>query len=118
MLHEFPQPCAAWLLDTSEANIHFVKELTIEQIHKEPLRVDSLLQVTLVDGRQTLLHIEIQGKSSNRAMQWRMLDYVNIIAQRQLPGSQESLSCVVIYVGEGAGKNDTEEYAIDSLFLQ
>ena len=113
LLREFPQPCAAWLLNTTEANIHYVQELNIDLPPKEPLRADSLLQVTLADGSLTLLHIEIQGKSSNRPMHWRMLDYINLIAQNQLQNSQNNLCSVVIYVGEGAGKADNGEYAID-----
>jgi hypothetical protein len=49
-------------------------------------------------------------------MQWRMLDYVNAIVQRKNKEGQVSLCSVVIYVGEGAGKNDTGKYEIDCLF--
>ena len=116
LLDEFAQPYAAWLLDMPEANIQSVQPLTIDLARKEALRADSLLQVFLADGRQTLLHIEIQGKSSNRPMQWRMLDYVNAIVQRKNKEGQVSLCSVVIYVGEGAGKNDAGKYEIDCLF--
>ena len=84
LMREFPHPCAAWLLNRSETTIQSVQELNFNMFPKKYQRPDSLWQVTFADGLQTLLHIEIQGKSSNRAMQWHMLDYINVIAWYQL----------------------------------
>ena len=112
LLHEFSHSYAAWLLNTTEENIAIVQELNTELPPKSPLRADLLQQVTFINGQRTLLHIEIQGKGSERPMQYRMLDYANTIIQKYLIGSQASLFSVVIYVGEGAGKYDTGQYAV------
>ena len=64
LLLEFPHPCADWLLDTTEANIHIVQDLTIEQLQKEPLRIDSLLQVTYTDGQQPYCILKFKVKAA------------------------------------------------------
>jgi predicted transposase YdaD len=48
------------------------------------------------------LHIEFQGRSSERPMSLRMLDYISRLAQQE----QGNLCSVVFYVGDGAGVDD------------
>lgn len=69
-----------------------------------------MFHVTLADGRETLLHIEFQGRSSRRPMRWRVLEYMARLAVTyRLP-----LLSVVIYLGQGVGEQDTCQYQVDS----
>jgi len=58
-----------------------------------------------LDGRVTLLHVEFQGRRSERPMPLRMLDYLSRLAQ------QESgyLCSTVFYVGDGADDEGTHQ---------
>ncbi len=73
------------------------------------LRSDTVFRVWLADGQEVLLHVEFQGRRSDRPMSWRMLDYLSRLAQRE---EARCLESVVIYVGAGAGLHDTGEYCI------
>ncbi len=68
-------------------------------------------RVTLQDRRTSLLHIELQGKSTHRPMKWRMLEYMIRIADAE-PGLD--LLSAVFYVGQGAGAADTGKYQVTS----
>jgi hypothetical protein len=72
------------------------------------VRSDTVFNVTLADGRRTLLHIEFQGERSERPMRWRMLDYMSRLAVQ----GWESLCSVVLYVGDGAGAHDTGDHQV------
>jgi len=112
LLRHDPKPIAAWLLDMQESTIDDVKELNVD-LPTGALRIDTLLQVIFTDGCQTLLHIEIQGRRSEQPMAKRMLNYMSAIVQNDIDISDGSLCSVIIYVGKGAGRNDTGEYVVD-----
>jgi hypothetical protein len=72
-----------------------------------------ILRVALAGGHDVLLHVEFQGKDSERPMPWRMVDYLGRIAERELDYrhlERLSLCGVVFYVGEGAGAHDSGAY--------
>jgi predicted transposase YdaD len=53
----------------------------------DPIDTDQVLFVTLEDGREVLLHIELQGPGSDKPMPLRMLDYGTrlSLAYRDIP---------------------------------
>ena len=61
----------------------------------ETLAVDQVFHITLADGREALLHIEFQGRSSRAPMRWRVLEYMVRLAVNY----RLRLLSVVIYVG-------------------
>ena len=64
LLRNNPIPLAAWLLDMQESVINDVCELIIDLL----AGVDTVLQVDIKGGSQSLLHIEIQGRCSEYPM--------------------------------------------------
>jgi hypothetical protein len=73
--------------------------------------VDQVFQVTLADDRELVLHLEFQGRRSHVPMPWRMLDYMpRLAATYRLP-----LESVVLYLGRGAGADDTGIYQVEGL---
>ena len=93
---------ASWLFD---ADVLAVEMLPVE-LSADVVIADTLLRVELLDGRLCLLHIEFQGRSSHRPMHWRMLDYMSrMVQQHQLP-----IRSVVLYLEEGAGRNDSGQH--------
>jgi hypothetical protein len=73
--------------------------------------VDQVFQVTLADDREIVFHIEFQGRRSHAPMPWRMLDYMPRLASAyHLP-----LESVVLYIGRGAGADDTGLYHVEGL---
>lgn len=108
LVSEFAPDFAAWLLDVDEADVRRVQPLNIE-LPAGAVRTDTAFRVTLADGRVTLLHIEFQGRRSERPMPLRMLDYLSRLAQ------QESgyLCSAVFYVGDGAGAGDEGTHRVD-----
>ena len=101
LVSEFAPDFAAWLLHVDNADIRYVQPVNIE-LPAGAVRADTIFRVTLADGRVTLLHVEFQGRHSERPVPLRMLDYLSRLAQ------QESgfLCSAVLYVGDGAGAND------------
>ncbi len=101
LVSEFAPDFAAWLLHVDNADIRHVQPVNIE-LPAGAVRADTIFRVTLADGRVTLLHVEFQGRHSERPVPLRMLDYLSRLAQ------QESgfLCSAVLYVGDGAGAND------------
>jgi predicted transposase YdaD len=98
---------AAWLLNAEVQEAHAVNvELTGRSV-----RVDQLYRVALVNRRDVLLHIEFQGVNSHEPMPLRMLDYMARLVRLD---TELDLCSVVIYVGRGAGANDTGEHQINS----
>jgi predicted transposase YdaD len=58
-----------------------------------------------------LKHLEFQGRRSHEPMPWRMLDYMPRLASTyRLP-----LESVVLYIGRGAGADDTGLYQVEGL---
>ena len=95
---------AAWLLNSPVRETH---PLNVE-LPADLLATDQVFRVTLVDGRELVLHIEFQGRRSHQPMPWRMLEYMPRLAVTyRLP-----LWSVVFYVGAGAGIEDTGRHEI------
>jgi predicted transposase YdaD len=95
---------AAWLL---HADIREAHPLNIE-LPGSMLAADQVFHVTLADGRALVLHIEFQGRSSHQPMQWRMLEYMARLASTH----HLDVWSAVLYVGRGAGIDDTGNYQL------
>lgn len=67
---------ASWLLGQE---VVMAEELNIELATPTP-RLDMLYEVTLVDGRTCLFHIEFQGRRSRPAMPRRQLNHLSRLA--------------------------------------
>jgi predicted transposase YdaD len=104
LVTDFADVIIPWLLD--DAVVHIEPENP--ELPAGTVLSDAIFRVALADGRQTLLHIEFQGPGSDRPMPIRMLDYVSRLAQR----GEEHLCSVVLYVGEGTGRDDQGQYAV------
>jgi hypothetical protein len=64
-----------------------------------------------LDERQVVFHLEFQGRRSHAPMPWRMLDSMpRLAATYRLP-----LESVVLYIGRGAGADDTGLYHVAGL---
>jgi len=98
---------AAWLLGTV---VQTVRPLPSE-LPAGTVAVDQVFLVTLADGREVLLHIEFQGRRSHAPMQWRMLDYMPRLASAY----RLDMESVVLYIGRGAGTNDTGMYQVNGI---
>ena len=95
---------ATWLLNSP---VREARPLNVE-LPADILATDQIFRVTLVDGRELVLHIEFQGRRSHQPMPWRMLEYMPRLAVTyRLP-----LWSVVFYVGAGAGIEDTGRHEI------
>lgn len=106
LISTFSIDFAAWLL---HADVREARPLNVE-LSTEALAVDQVFHVTLADGRETLLHIEFQGRSSRRPMRWRVLEYMARLAVTY----RLALLSVVIYLGQGVGEQDTGQYQVES----
>ena len=95
---------ASWLLS---APVRAARPLNVE-LPADILMTDQVFQVTLDDGRELVLHIEFQGRSSQPQMRWRMLEYM----QRLAVAYRLPLWSVVFYVGAGAGVDDTGQHTV------
>ena len=98
---------ATWLLGTA---VHAARPLQSE-LPVATVTVDQVFQVTLANGRALLLHIEFQGRRSHAPMQWRMLEYMPRLAYTY----RLDLESVVLYIGRGAGADDTGLYQVNGL---
>jgi predicted transposase YdaD len=108
LVREFTLDFAVWLLDVEPEAIRRVRPLNVE-LPADALRSDTVFRVTLTDGRVTVLHIEFQGRRSERPMPLRMLDYLSRLAQRE----SAALCSAVLYVGRGAGADDDGAHRIE-----
>lgn len=98
---------AFWLLGEP---VQSAETRTVElAARKETVRPDMVFLLTLADGRRVILHIEFQGPRSKAPMPRRMLDYITRLLE-EYPGIP--LHCVVLYVGKGAGSNDTGSHTV------
>jgi hypothetical protein len=95
---------APWLLGTA---VQAARPLQSE-LPAAAVAVDQVFQVTLTDGRTLLLHIEFQGRRSHVPMPWRMLEYMPRLASTY----RQHLESVVLYIGRGAGADDTGLYEV------
>ena len=98
---------AAWLLGTA---VQTARPLQSE-LPGTTVAVDQVFQVTLANDRELLLHLEFQGRRSHELMQWRMLEYMPRLARLH----RLDLESVVMYVGRGAGADDTGIYQVNGL---
>jgi hypothetical protein len=98
---------ASWLLGTA---VQVARPLSSE-LPAATVAVDQVFQVTLTDGRTLLLHIEFQGRRSQVPMPWRMLEYMARLAYTY----HLELESVVLYIGRGAGADDTGLYQVHGL---
>jgi predicted transposase YdaD len=73
---------------------------------------DQVFHVTLGSGQHVLLHLEFQGRRSHQAMSWRMLDYMARLAATH----RLAMHSVVIYIGRGAGANDSGMHHVEGAF--
>ena len=98
---------ATWLL---RAPVRAARPLQSE-LPGTTVAVDQVFQVTLADDREMVFHMEFQGRRSHEPMPWRMLDYMPRLASTyRLP-----LESVVLYIGRGAGADDTGLYHVEGL---
>ena len=95
---------AAWLL---HADVREAYALNVE-LPGGILMADQVFHVMLADGRALVLHIEFQGRSSHQPMQWRMLEYMARLASTH----HLDVWSAVLYVGRGAGIDDTGNYQL------
>jgi len=98
---------ASWLLGTA---VQTARPLQSE-LPGTTVAVDQVFQVTLANDRELLLHLEFQGRRSHEPMPWRMLEYMPRLARLH----RLDLESVVMYVGRGAGADDTGIYQVNGL---
>ncbi len=112
LITEYRDVFAAWLLHRA---VRHVRPLNVE-FPAQGARSDLLFEVTDQAGDLIYLHIELQGPRSPEPMPLRMLDYLARIIRREIgipTGTQAArLHSVVIYVGEGAGRDDSGQYEV------
>jgi predicted transposase YdaD len=96
---------ASWLLGTA---VQIARPLQSE-LPGTTVAVDQVFQVTLANDRELLLHLEFQGRRSHEPMQWRMLEYMPRLARLH----HLDLESVVLYIGRGAGADDTGIYQVN-----
>lgn len=107
LVNNFILDFAAWLLQRPVREAH---PLNVE-LPTEAIMADQVFHVTLSTGNALLLHIEFQGRRSRPSMHWRMLEYMSRLAYtHRIP-----MRSVVLYVGRGAGANDTGRHRVDDL---
>ena len=95
---------AAWLL---HADVREAHPLNVE-LPGSMLTADQVFHVTLADGRALVLHIEFQGRVSHQPMKWRILEYMARLASTH----RLDVWSAVLYVGRGAGLDDTGHYQL------
>jgi hypothetical protein len=98
---------AAWLLGTAVQTACPLQS----ELPGTTVAVDQVFQVTLANDRELLLHLEFQGRRSHEPMQWRMLEYMPRLAYTH----RLDLESVVMYIGRGAGADDTGIYQVNGL---
>ena len=98
---------AAWLLGTP---VQTAQALPSELPGTTAI-ADQVFQVTLADGRDILFHLEFQGRRSHVPMPQRMLDYMPRLAVRH----QLAMENIVLYLGRGAGADDTGVHEVAGL---
>lgn len=112
LIAAFSEPFAAWLLG---GPVHRVYPLNVE-FPGAATAGDLVFAVEMDDGQSVLLHIELQGRRSHAPMSFRELDYMTRLILReagtQTPDRAPRLHSVVLYVGQGAGAEDTGHYEI------
>ena len=112
LITAFSEAFAAWLLGRPVRRVH---PLNVE-FPGSATTGDLIFAVETEDRYSVLLHIELQGRSSHLPMSFRELDYMTRLILReagtQTPDKAPRLHSVVLYVGQGAGTEDTGRYEI------
>ena len=98
---------ATWLLGTP---VHTAVPLSSE-LPASTVSVDQLFRVLLATGRSLMLHLEWQGRRSHAPMPWRMAEYIPRLATTY----RLDLESVVLYLGRGAGRDDTGLHQVQGL---
>ena len=106
----FSAEFAAWLL---RADVRQTHPLDTE-LPGAPVVADQVFRVALASGQEVLLHIEFQGRRSHQPMSWRMLDYMARLAAAH----RLAMHSVVLYVGRGAGSNDSGAHQVEGVLGQ
>jgi hypothetical protein len=107
LVSSFMLDFAGWLLGTA---VQTARPLQSE-LPGTTVAVDQVFRVTLANDRELLLHLEFQGRRSHEPMPWRMLEYMPRLARLH----RLDLESVVMYVGRGAGADDTGIYQVNGL---
>ena len=112
LIAAFSEAFAEWLLGRP---VRRVRPLNVE-FPGAAIAGDLLFAVEMDDGPSVLLHIELQGRRSHLPMSFRELDYMTRLILReagtQTPDKAPRLHSVVLYVGQGAGIEDSGRYEI------
>jgi len=103
----FIEDFAEWVLGTQVAG---VTSRNIE-LYADTIRSDQIFLVKLIDKRTVILHLEFQGRRTDKPMSLRELDYLSRLTQTY---RDMELYSVVFYVGHGAGRHDTGSYQVKS----
>lgn len=104
-----PEDFCSWVLGEEVVEATFQDR----ELARDPKKyfLDSLLKVITAKGQERLVHIEFQGANSHIPMGVRMLMYFAMLAEYYgkltIP-----IDIVVIYVGKGAGRNDTGDHTL------
>ncbi len=105
LVSTFIEDFASWLL---RAEVQAAHPLNVELLAETQV-ADQVFQVTRQDGYELILHIEFQGCRTQQPMSWRMLEYMTRLASTH----RLDLYSVVLYVGQGAGVNDTGKHQVN-----
>ena len=65
LVQDFASDFAAWLLDVDITDVYDVRPLKVE-LPADAVRSDTVFHVVLASGQRTLLHVEFQGRRSER----------------------------------------------------
>ncbi|HRJ43181.1 MAG: hypothetical protein KJZ86_15685 [Caldilineaceae bacterium] len=112
LITAFSQAFAEWLLG---GPVRRVRPLNVE-FPGTVTSGDLIFAVEMGDGQSVLLHIELQGRRSHAPMSFRELDYMTRLILREAgnetPDKAPRLQSVVLYIGQGAGREDSGRYEI------
>jgi predicted transposase YdaD len=114
LIAEHQEAFATWLLNRP---VRRVRPLNVE-FPAQGSQGDMLFEVIDGEGNLIILHIELQGRRSPEPMPLRMLDYLARIVRREIDPAQPNpprLHSIVLYVGDGAGREDNGRYDIPGL---
>ncbi|NJP07892.1 MAG: hypothetical protein HC837_20855 [Chloroflexaceae bacterium] len=100
---------ATWLLDTDVETVELFPTELLPQPRRHKRWIDLLFIVTLANGLRGVLHLEFQGPTTDEPMWLRQLVYQTELVRAYVP-DLDFFTSVVLYVGRGAGKNDTGHY--------
>lgn len=113
---DFQKEYSTWVLGCP---IKQVQSINIE-FPTQTSRADMLFQIIDHQDRLIYLHLEFQRIHSHEPLPLRMLGYLTRIVQRDIglptPPQTPLLHSVVLYIGTGAGRNDTGSYQLQNVW--